>query len=122
LAGALSANAVSVGEPDNIDVNFEFSPEDWRERNASEGWTETGSVRLDSEDPYQQWMSGMSSLEGFNLSDGSTAADFDIATIDISDDGQSARGAATFIDINALISGGDAVPTTGSFEFTCPQD
>ena len=122
MAGALSANAVSVGEPDNIDVNFEFSPEDWRERNASEGWTETGSVRLDSEDPYQQWMLGMSSLEGFNLADGSTAADFDIATIDISDDGQSARGAATFIDINALISGGDAVPTTGSFEFTCPQD
>jgi len=63
----------------------------------------------------------MSSLEGVNLPDGSTAADFDIVTIDISDDGQSAQGAATFVDINAVISGGDTVPT-GSFEFTCPQD
>ena len=121
LAGAIAADAVSVSEPDNIDVSFSFSPEDWKERDASEGWTETGTVRLDSDDPYQQWESGAGSFEGFNLPAGTTATDFDITALDISDDGQSARGEGIFVEINALLGGGDAAPTPGSFEFTCPQ-
>lgn len=121
MAGAIAADAVSVSEPDNVDVDFSFSPEDWQERNASEGWTETGTVRLDIDDPYQQWVSGAGSLEGFNLPAGATATDFEITAIDISDDGQSARGEATFVEVNALLTDGDYVATPGSFEFTCPN-
>ena len=67
IAGAIGADAVSVSEPDNVDVNFSFSPENWQDRPASEGWTETGTARLDVDDPYQQWESGPSLLEVFNL-------------------------------------------------------
>jgi hypothetical protein len=50
-----------------------------------------------------------------------SAADFDITALDISDDGQSASGEATFIEINALMGVGEPVATPGSFAFTCPE-
>ena len=121
IAGAIGADAVSVSEPDNVDVNFSFSPENWQDRPASEGWTETGTARLDVDDPYQQWESGPSLLEVFNLPAGFNAADFDIITLDIADDGQSASGTANFVEINSLLSGGDVMKATGTFAFTCPN-
>ena len=121
MAGAISADGVSVSEPDNVDVSFSFSPEDWRDRPTSQGWTETGTARLDVDEPYEQWESGASVFEGFTLPAGTTAADFDITALDISDDGQSASGEATFVEINALLGVGDPVPTPGSFAFTCPE-
>ena len=122
LAGAIGADAVSVSEPDNVDVSFSFSPEDWQERDPQEGWTDTGTVRLNSDDPYQQWEAGASAFDGLNLPEGTTADDFDITSLDISDDSQSAQGEANFVEINAMFADGEAVPTPGSFEFTCPQE
>ena len=121
MAGAMGGDAVSVSEPDNVSISFSFSPEDWQDRNASEGWSETGSVRLDNDEPYLQWATGISSFEGFNLPDGIAAADLDITAIDISDDGRSARGEAMFAEVNSLFTGGDVLTATGSFEFTCPD-
>lgn len=120
MAGAIGADAVSVSEPDNVSADFSFSPEDWQDRPASEGWTETGTVRLDSDDPYLQWESGASTFEFFNLPAGVSATDYDITSLDISDDGQSASGTANFVEINTLLGGTDTTPIPGSFAFTCP--
>ncbi len=116
----IGGDAVSVSEPDNIDVSFEFYPEDWRERDPSEGWTEDGTLRVDSEDPYLQWEAGPSSFELYNLPAGVSAEDFSITSYDISDDGQSVTGEAQFGELNALLGGTMTEPTTGTFSFSCP--
>lgn len=119
LFGAITGGAVSVTEPENVDVSFDFSPEDWNER-ASEGWVENGTIRLDSEDPYLQWETGRSQLELFTLPDGLEYGDVDITSYDISDDLQSVSGEAQFIELNAMLSGATSTPTSGSFSFSCP--
>lgn len=118
----IGGDAASVSEPDNVDVTFEFSPNDWRDRDASEGWTEDGTVRLDSEDPYEQWETGASMLEQYNLPGGAQASDFEITSYEISDDGQSVTGEAQFVELNALLAGTMTEPTTGTFSFSCPPE
>jgi hypothetical protein len=119
FADSLTGRAVSVSEPDNVNVNFNFSPEDWRDR-SSEGWTDPGNVRVDIVDRDQQWESGAKAFEGYTLPDGVDPASFEITALDITDDGQSASGQATFVDLNALLADGNSTATPGSFEFTCP--
>jgi hypothetical protein len=121
FADAVTGRAVSVSEPDNFNVNFNFSPEDWRDR-SSEGWTDPGNVRVDIVDREQQWESGARAFEGYALSDGVDPASFQITAVDITDDGQSASGQATFVDLNALLADGNSTATPGSFEFTCPAN
>lgn len=118
MFGALSGSAVSTSEPDNVSVSFEFSPVDWRERNASEGWEETGTTRIRSEDPYNQWLTGPSAVEMYNLG-GLDPESLDIMSLEIAPNGRSARGEAMFIEYRALIAGTpEALP--GAFEFSCP--
>lgn len=120
MFSAVSGDATAVSEPDNVEVSFDFSPEDWAERDASEGWSENGSVRLDVEDPYTQWVTGNSVLEGYNAPDGVDLNALDITSYDISDDGQSITGEAQFIELNAMLSGTATEPTAGTFSFSCP--
>lgn len=120
MFGAIGGSAVSVSEPDNIEVTFEFSPENWSERDSSEGWTEDGTLRIDSEDPYLQWEAGPSSFEQYNLPAGVSAQDFSITAYDISDDGQSVTGEAQFGELNGLLAGTNTDVTTGTFSFSCP--
>lgn len=120
LAGALGGQGQSVDDPDNVDVNFEFQPEDWEDRNASEGWDDTASIRLDSEEPYLQWETGLSALRDYNLPAGLTADDTPVTSFDISDDGQTVTGEAQFVDINALFSGQTPKIMAGTFSFSCP--
>ena len=120
LAGAISGRAVSVTEPDNVDVNFSFSPENWSERDDAADWAENGTVRLDREDPYEQWQSGASVFEGFNLPSGVEATDFTVTSYDVSDDGQSVTGEARFVELNAMLAGTVAEATVGTFAFSCP--
>jgi hypothetical protein len=122
LFGAIGGNAESVTEPDNVEVNFDFSPEDWQERAASEGWEENGAITLRSEEPYLQWETGVSALELYNLPAGTDAAALDITSFDIDDAGQSVQGEAVFLDIVTIITGGAAEPTPGTFAFSCPED
>jgi len=118
MFGALSANAVSVTEPDNLSAHFEFAPADWRQRDASEGWEEAGTITVRSDDPYNQWESGLSAVSGYNLGD-LDAKSIDITSLEITPGGRGARGEARFVEMRALM-GGNAVPTTGLFEFNCP--
>ncbi len=120
LAGALSGGGVSVSDPDNVDVTFEFPPEDWAERPKSQGWTDNPTIRLDSADPYLQWNAGPTQVEGYNLPDGLKATDLAITNVDIADDGQSVTGEGQFIEVNALFAGKEAKPTAGTFSFSCP--
>lgn len=120
LAGALSGGGASVSDPDNVDVTFEFPPEDWAERPKSEGWTDISTIQIDSEEPYLQWNAGPTLVEGYNLPDGLKATDLTITNVDISDDVQSVTGEAQFIEVNALFAGKDAKPTAGTFSFSCP--
>lgn len=100
--------------------SFNFSPEDWPQHNASEGWTEPGTVQLDSEDPYLQWVSGPSLFEGCNLPAKIDAATIDITGYDIGDDGQGVAGDARFVELNAALGGTPSESSLGTFSFSCP--
>ena len=121
MFGALGGVAESVEDPENIEVTFDFSPEDWQERDASEGWETAGGVTVRSEEPYQQWETGQDNIFGFNLPDGVDASELDVTAIDIDADAQTVSGEATFIDLMAVMAG-DAEPVAGSFAFSCPAD
>jgi len=120
LAGAIGADAVAVDEPDNVTVSISLSPEDWRDRPESEGWTANGSLRLDIDEPYQQWESGIEALEGYTLPPGQAREDFAIESYDVADDGMSVEGEATFVAVDELLLGDPVEPTSGSFSITCP--
>lgn len=120
LAGALGGGGESVDDPDNVDVTFEFQPEDWEDRDASEGWTNMASIRLDSEDPYLSWQTGASALQDYNLPTGMTPEDSAITSFDTSDDGQTVTGTAQFVEINALFAGQVPEIAAGTFSFSCP--
>jgi hypothetical protein len=122
LFGAIGGDAASVTEPDNVEVSFDFSPDDWQERPASEGWEENGSVTLRSEEPYLQWETGPSLIELFNLPAGLDPAAIDITSFDIDDSGRSVQGEAIFIEVTALLTGAEVVPTPGTFAFSCPEE
>lgn len=119
MFGALGGVAESVEDPENIEVTFDFSPEDWQERDASEGWETAGGVTVRSEEPYQQWETGQDNIFGFNLPDGVDASELDVTAIAIDADAQTVSGEATFIDMMAVMAG-DAEPVAGSFAFSCP--
>ncbi len=121
MAGAIGGDGVSTSEPDNVQFTFEFAPEDWADR-TSEGWTENGTVRLDSDDPYLQWESGESLLELYNLPDGAEPSSFVVTSYDIADDGQSVSGEAVFLELTALMTGEGAEPLPGTFAFSCPPE
>ncbi len=120
LAGALGGQGQSVDDPDNVDVSFEFQPEDWEDRDASEGWDDMASIRIDSEEPYLQWETGLGALRDYNLPAGLTADDTPVTGFDISDDGQTVTGEAKFVEINALFSGQIPEIMAGTFSFSCP--
>ena len=120
LAGAIGGAAVSVSEPENVKVSFEFPPEDWEQRDKSEGWTDMATVRFDSEEPYMQWSAGPTAVEGLNLPDGIKAEDMVITHVDIADDGQSVTGEGQFLDVNAIFAGKEAKVASGTFSFSCP--
>ncbi len=120
MGGAVGGDAVGVDDPDNLQASFFFSPEDWRQRPSSEGWTEDGTLRIDSDEPYWQWESGQSTFEGFNLPSGLDPTMIDIVSYDIADDGGSVRGEAMFLELNEMLSGTMVEPVAGSFEFSCP--
>lgn len=117
--GVLGGSAVSTQKPDNIKVNFEFSPANWRERPETEGWTETGTISLRSENPYAQWESGLSLVSGYNLGSLDPAS-LDITSVEFSADGRSARGEANFLSVDSIMKG-DPSTSVGSFEFSCPE-
>lgn len=118
MAGALGADAVAADGTGNLKVRFDFSPADWRERSASEGWAETGSISLRADEPYLQWESGPSVIAGYNLR-GTDPASLAIIVLEMSEERRRARGTARFLDVNALMRG-EVVTTEGRFEFTCP--
>ncbi|MFN3218078.1 MAG: hypothetical protein ACE367_16400 [Acidimicrobiales bacterium] len=120
LAGAIAADAVAVDEPDNVTVSISLSPEDWRDRPESEGWTANGTVRLDIDEPFQQWESGIEAFEGLTLPPGQAREDFAIESYDVADDGMSVEGEATFVAVDELLLGDPVEPTPGSFAITCP--
>jgi hypothetical protein len=119
MFGALGGVAESTEDPENVEVTFDFAPEDWQERDASEGWETAGGVTVRSEEPYQQWETGQDNLFGINLPDGVEASELDVTAIDIDADAQTVSGEATFIDLMAAMAG-DAEPVAGSFAFSCP--
>jgi hypothetical protein len=120
MFGAVSGMAVSVTEPDNVSVSFEFSPVDWRERDPSEGWEEAGNISVGSEDPYNQWITGQSLVSDYNLG-GMDSATFDITSLDAAGNGRSVRGEAVFVEYRAILSGvPEQVP--GTFQFSCPRN
>ncbi|MGD9663398.1 MAG: hypothetical protein AB7U63_19295 [Porticoccaceae bacterium] len=110
---------MSTQEPDNIKVNFEFSPANWRERPETEGWTETGTISLRSENPYAQWESGLSQVSAYNLGSLDPAS-LDITSVEFSADGRSARGEANFLSVDSIMKGSPNT-SAGSFEFSCPE-
>jgi hypothetical protein len=118
MFGALSGQAVSASEPDNVFVTFEFSPADWRERDVSEGWEETGTVRIRSDDPYNQWETGISAVGMYNLG-GMAPESLDITSLEVAPNGRSARGEAVFIEMKAVVAGAPQA-VSGAFEFSCP--
>lgn len=121
MFGAIGGDAESVTEPDNVEVNFSFSPDDWRDRPASEGWEESGTITVRIEEPYSQWETGPSLVSMFQLPDDIDPTSVDIQEFDIDDAGNSVRGTARFVDPIAGMMGGDIVAVDGTFEFTCPD-
>lgn len=119
MAGALGGIAEGTDDPENLEVTFDFAPEDWQARDASEGWETAGGITVRSEEPYEQWETGQDNIFGFNLPDGVDASELDITAVDVDVDAQTASGEATFIDLTAVMAG-DAEPVDGSFSFACP--
>lgn len=120
LAGALGGRFEGVDEPDNVRGDFSFSPDDWESRDASEGWEEPGSVTLRVEDPYLQWETGASLVEGYNLPGGVSADEIVVSSFDIDEQALSVQGNATFFEVNSLFAGSATEPAAGTFEFNCP--
>ncbi len=118
MFGALSGSAVSTSEPDNVSVSFDFAPADWRERDVSEGWEETGTITIRSDDPYNQWETGLSAVGMYNLG-GMAPESLDITSLQVAPNVRSARGEAVFIDMQAVMAGAPQA-TSGAFEFSCP--
>ncbi len=120
LAGALGGRFEGVDEPDNVRGDFSFSPDDWESRDASEGWEEPGTITVRVEDPYLQWETGASLVEGYNLPDGVTADEIVVSSFDIDEQARSVEGTATFFEVNSLFAGSATEPSAGTFEFNCP--
>lgn len=120
MFGALGGVAEGVEDPENVEVTFDFSPEDWQERDASEGWETAGGITVRSEEPYEQWETGQDNVFGFNLPAGVDGSEIDVTAIDIDAEAQTVRGEATFIDLMAVMAG-EAEPVAGSFAFSCPE-
>lgn len=120
MAGAIGGRAEAVDDPENIEVTFDFAPEDWQDRDASEGWETAGGVTVRSEEPYQQWETGQDNIFGFNLPEGVDGSQLDVTAIDIDTDAQTVTGEATFIDLGAVMAGAGE-PVAGSFAFSCPE-
>jgi hypothetical protein len=120
IGGAVGGGAVSVTEPDNVQVSFEFAPQDWRERDAGEGWESTGSVNLSSDDPYVQWVTGQDLVAGYNFPAGIDVATLDITSVEVAADGSGVSGTGTFVDLSALMATSTVEPVEGTFQFSCP--
>lgn len=122
MFGAVAGSGVGVDDPENLEVSFDFSPDDWQDRPASEGWESNGAITVRSEEPYLQWETGGEVLAGvFNLPAGIDAADLDITSYDIDEGSSTVTGEATFLELNAVMTGGGE-PTDGSFELSCPPE
>ncbi len=120
--GAVAGNGVGVEDPDNTEVAFDFAPDDWRDRPASEGWESDGAITVRSEEPYLQWETGGEVLASFNLPAGIDAADLTISSYEIDEGTSTVTGEAVFLEVNAVMAGTAAEPTEGSFELSCPSE
>lgn len=118
MFGILGGDGQGVDHED-LYLTFDFSPEDWQDRPATEGWEGAGSIQLGSDDPYVQWETG-DELRWLNL-EGVDVDELVISSFTIDERSQSVRGEATFIDLAAHFDPSrDAEPTAATFEFNCP--
>lgn len=107
MAGIIGSGA-DVNEPDQFSVEFSFLS----------GET---AVELRQKDPYIEWVSGPSVVEGvFSLPDDIDAADIVIINYDVADNGRNVAGEARFIERDGAgkIAG---EPSLGTFSFSCPE-
>lgn len=112
--GVLAGTAVSLSDPDNVQVQFAVSPENWQEA----GLDEAGTINFIA--PPAQWVTGQSKFAGYTMPDGVDVASLGITSFEVSDDGQSVMGEATFFEFGQLLGGTPVEPVQGSFEFSCP--
>jgi hypothetical protein len=116
---AVNGRAVGTGDAEAVKVVFNLSPEDWQDRGDNFGYEDAGSIQyIESQTP--SWSTGLNYIGDYEI-----PADVDVTTLgissyDISDDGQSVSGEATFYDLNALVYATPVAPETGSFAFACP--
>lgn len=120
MFGAMAGNGHATNDPDNVEVAFDLSPQDWQDRDPSEGWEMAGAITLSIEEPYHQWETGGALVELFDLPDGLKADDVDIVSHQIDERTSTATGTASFIDLGAVLAGG-GTPVEGSFELSCPS-
>lgn len=124
----VGGDAESVTEPNNVQVYFEFPPNDWTDSEAIENLGHTGLVKLRIEDVYANWVTSPTEVEDMNLPHGVDAADVVVTELNVSADGQTMEGKATFLEVNQRSlqqnprTADDDRPTeAGYFSFSCPS-
>jgi hypothetical protein len=119
LFGAVNGRAIGADDPQAVKVVFNISPEDWQEQGDSSGFDDAGSVQfIESQTP--SWSTGLNYIGDYEIPADVDASTLGISSFDISDDGQSVSGDATFYDLDALVYATPVAPETGSFAFACP--
>jgi len=101
----------------DVSLAYDFSPQNWKSRPVSEGWTENGKIRIrDERDKknYLDWKANENLAENYNaVSPGQSQID------NYSINGKRATGNATFVDTTAIMTTGRADPVKGTFEIVC---
>ncbi|HTO01749.1 MAG TPA: hypothetical protein VL068_13850, partial [Microthrixaceae bacterium] len=118
MFGAIGGDGVSVSEPDNVEVYFELPPDDWSDTKSIERLGHTGMVRVEIEDTDLRWVSGSPELEGWKLPDGIKASDAALTERNVTNDGRTMEGRATFVEMNSPSTSPN--PVSGTFSFSCP--
>ena len=97
----------------DVTLTYGFPPANWKSRPASEGWSDNGHFRIRDKDNNLDWQASETMSEELTIvSAGQSQVD------DFSIDGKSVSGNATFIDVNAIMTG-SAEPVKGTFKLEC---
>jgi hypothetical protein len=106
---ALDADGTPIpaGDPATaLALSFVITPEDWETQNLQEP-----QIGVDDAAAGIRWQAGET---------GSTVIQPGQSQIDSwTRDGNAASGDATFVDLNAVLAGGDVEPVSGTFDISC---
>lgn len=103
----------TAADGSDISVNMEFPPEDWRS-DPDLAELDPPSIRIDDDTTNEDWRSGGDIVrQDDRIPDGASQID------SYTNDGNVAKGTASFIDYRAFSGGVPPASVQGTFEFYC---